>query len=189
MISPPDAPVACSIVRLLIYTAGVARTQHQKENVLAKAEFTVHNGEPRTPNLRRVDVQRLPRRVSDAKESDGPPREAGRENRPLPQVWLPRGRCPSIADHRRAVLWLRPTEDGERTGLQLQGVSKPLARADAGRRRAAIGAMNDALRPADQRRGKDHDLHSEQACWNRGLHDKSASGRGRLPSWNISPGS
>lgn len=73
-------------------------------------------------------MRRLPRRVSDAKESDGPPREAGRENRPLPQVWLPRGRCPSIADHRRTVLWLRPTEDGERTRLQLQGVSKPLER-------------------------------------------------------------
>ena len=42
-ISPPAAPVAYSVVRLLIYTAAAGLMQQQKENVLAMPAFLVHN--------------------------------------------------------------------------------------------------------------------------------------------------
>jgi hypothetical protein len=41
IISPPDAPITDSIVRLLIYTFGADLMQQRRRNVLAKAELIV----------------------------------------------------------------------------------------------------------------------------------------------------
>jgi len=52
MISPPAAPVAYSVVRLLIYTAGAVQVQQWNQNVLAKAEFAGYSSVQRKRSLR-----------------------------------------------------------------------------------------------------------------------------------------